>query len=98
MEGTLRRLWRQREQNVSLLQTEYYLLKGDTCPLPQRLPSAPYLLRALRERWECAVTLAREYEDASRDSPIQALYETLSETNHMEANTLRTLLQKIMKP
>lgn len=50
-ERTFLRMASEERELERRLQADHYLLTGDTCPLTPCHPSAPYLLRAIREQY-----------------------------------------------
>lgn len=100
IQRTLLSLKRDGERCLKRLQTEYFLLTGDTLAPRERKPSAPYLLPALRDRWQAeeraAARFAKAAEEASSPS-LKALFLTLAEGKTRRAETLRAVLEKTLQ-
>ncbi len=86
-ERTLRHMASEERDIERRLQADHYLLTGDTCPIAPYRPSAPYLLRAIREQYR------REQERAHLPLPPLA---DLTAISARHANALRDMLANIM--
>ncbi len=86
-ERELRALSRRERELERRLQTAYYLLTGDTHPVREAHPSAPYLLRALRDQY------GRELERSRL--PLPPLPD-LAAHSLKNADTLRSVIARTL--
>ncbi len=90
----LRALSREERESERRLQAEFFLLTGDTCPTLPRHPSAPYFLRALRERYLMEERSAKELDDAAKGLPGSTgeLLREVAKVERSHAARLRELI------
>ena len=94
-------LWaflRQQRRQLRQLQTLYYLRTGDTfaVSLPERREMQPWM-KALRERYEAALTQAEGYRQAaSKRRDTAALCAMLAEEKDGQASRLRQLAERLL--
>lgn len=96
-EKILRELARDERRNERRFQAEHFFLTGDTWVSPSRRPSAPYLLRTLRESCIAELGNAEALESAANELPSSALRDMLLDaavTERRHADLLRTLIEK----
>lgn len=90
-------LSREERDTERALQMEHLLLIGDTLAVPAAHPSAPYLLRALRDAFEAELKNAAAYESAAGELPecsLSALYRKLARRERSHAAVLRGILER----
>ena len=90
-------LSREERDTERALQTEFLLLTGDTLALPVSHPSAPYLLRALRDAYEAELKNAAAYDAAAGEMPecaLCALYRRLADRERSHAAVLRGIIER----
>ena len=90
---------RDERRHEKMLQTEFFLLTGDTCPPCDEQPSAPYLLEAVRKQYIEEVRSAENYERAAKDSPSprsSALYSQIAADERRHAAAMRALVERLI--
>ena len=82
------------------LQTEYFLLTGDTFAPAKSRPSAPYLMAALRDAHAAELESSRDYATLAAGLPDGKLRETLYDLSARErrhAQALRAMIARLMR-
>ncbi len=95
---TLRGILRQQRRQLRQLQTLYYLRTGDTLAvsLPERREMQPWM-KALRERYDAALTQAEGYRQAASERrDTAALCAMLAEEKEGQAIRLRQLAERLL--
>ncbi|MGM9521051.1 MAG: ferritin family protein [Oscillospiraceae bacterium] len=98
-ERVLRRIAADERHHEKRLQTEYFMLTGDTWMPRTRQPSAPYLLAALRERYIEEQKGAENYESAAKKTEeprLRAMLFELARDERRHALAIRSLVDKFM--
>ena len=98
-EKTLRSILEDERRHERRLQSAYFLLIGDTYAPPARHPSAPYLLKALRERYMGETAGAEAYDRAAAETDDESLREALREIaadERRHAGLLRSMIEGII--
>ena len=94
-ERAFRRAASDGERHEKQLQAEYFLLTGDTCPVPREEPSAPYLLEAARRQYIEELSLSKEYESlasAAGEEGEGQVFSQLSRQCKRRAASVRALI------
>ena len=98
-EKTLRSIAEEEKRHERRLQSAYFLLTGDTYAPPARHPSAPYLLKTLRERYMGETAGAEAYDRAAAEVPDEGIQATLREIAADERRhgaLLRSIIETII--
>ena len=98
-EAVFKRAAQDERRHEKLLQTEYFLLEGDTYPAAKEEPSAPYLLEAVRRQYIDEKRAAEAYEaaaKASSDGRAAAMYRELARDERRHAAAMRALVERII--
>ena len=98
-EHVFRRAAEDERRHEKLLQTEYFLLKGDTCVPESIQPSAPYPLEAIRRQYieETRCAQAYEAEAAKASDPrSKTLFSQLARDERRHAAAMRALVERLM--
>lgn len=98
-EAVFKRAAQDERRHEKLLQTEYFLLRGDTCPAAKEQPSAPYLLEAVRRQYIDELNSAAVYEEAAKASPegrAAAMYKELARDERRHAAAMRALVERLI--
>ena len=99
-EGRLRRLASEERAHGRRLQSEYFMLTGDTWTPKKRHPSAPYLLRALRERYIGEMQGAANYETLAQqmqDPRLRTMFFELGRDERRHAGVVREIIESLMR-
>ena len=91
-ERTFRRLSREEADTERRLQTEFFLLTGDTWAAPAVHPSAPSLAGAVREAYLAETENARRLSEFGPDP----LFQELAERERAHAAALRRMLERFL--
>ena len=94
----LRRLAAGSQRLTKRLQAEYYLLTGDTCPLPPPSPRTCGVHEGLRQVWMDAREAEKAYLEAAgrtRDDRLSALYGEAAEEKQRQRKALYALARRM---
>lgn len=95
----LKRLAAGSRRIVKRLQAEYYLLTGDTCPVPRTEPRIPSVQEGLRQAWLDAREAEKAYLEAAGRTPddrLSALYGDAAEEKQRQRKTLYALARRML--
>ena len=98
-EKLLKNLAEDERRHERSLQSEYFLLTGDTWTPRKRYPSAPYLLSALRERFIAEQRGADKYEETAKtvtDEQLRTVLFELARDERRHARELRRLVERMI--
>ena len=98
-ENILKRIAADEVRHEKRLQAEYFLLRGDTCPRKPAHPSAPSVLKALKDCHAAEEKAAAAYEKAAKDEEngrLRAMFYDLARDERRHAKELRSLIEKFL--
>ncbi len=98
-ERVFKRAAEDERRHEKLLQTEYFLLSGDTLVPDSIKPSAAYLIEAVRQQYMEELRGAAGYEKEARsaaDARTAALFTQLTRDERRHAAAMRALVERLM--
>jgi rubrerythrin len=87
-------------RHSKMLQTEYFLLTGDSCVPSRSCPYTDGVLSALRRAYMNEVEGSRKYKKAAQETKIPKLaelYSALSEEEKRHSEVIRELIERAIK-